>query len=501
MEFVIQAAPGNAEGGSRTRVYSSRPTTQPGGAWARRPRSLIRGTRPSLAVVRHHDLVVIGSGSGNSIVDERFVDLDVAIVEHGVFGGTCLNVGCIPTKMYVYPADIAQHIRHADRYGIDATLDKVRWRDIRDRIFGRIDPISSGGHAYRAHGVPNVTLYDGHARFTGPKQLTVEGVADLTADRIVIATGSRPAIPPSVRGVPYHTSDTIMRIDDVPEHLVILGCGYIAAEFAHVFSAFGARVSMIGRSGLMLRGHDETVAERFTGLAYERWDVHLGSAVTNATHDASGVTLTLEDASTVHGDLLLVAAGRIPNGDVLDLEKAGIDAARDGRVLVDDQQRTSAPGIYALGDASSPFQLKHVANHEARVVAHNLLHPLSPRHADHRFVPSAVFTDPQIASVGRTEAQCRAAGIDYVVKIQDYAGVAYGWAMEDTTGFCKVIAERGSGGLLGAHVMGPQAATVIQPLIQAMSFGLDARAMATGQYWIHPGLPEVVENALLGLNL
>jgi mycothione reductase len=455
--------------------------------------------------VRHHDLVVIGSGSGNSIVDQRFADLDVAIIEHGVFGGTCLNVGCIPTKMYVYPADIAQHIRHAGRYGIDATLDKVRWRDIRDRIFGRIDPISADGHAYRAHRSPNVTFYDGHARFTGPKQLTVEGpadqTADLTADRIVIATGGRPLIPFSVRDVPYHTSDTIMRIDDVPEHLVILGTGYIAAEFAHVFSAFGARVSLIGRSGLMLRGHDETVAERFTGLACERWDVHLGSAVTHAAHDDTGVTLTLDDSSTVRGDVLLVAAGRIPNGDLLDLEKAGVAAEGDGRVRVDDQQRTSAEGIYALGDASSPFQLKHAANHESRVVAHNLLHPLSPRRTDHRFVPSAVFTDPQIASVGRTEAQCKAADLDYAVKIQEYGGVAYGWAMEDTTGFCKVIAERGTGRLLGAHVMGPQAATVIQPVIQAMSFGLDARAMATGQYWIHPGLPEVVENALLGLNL
>jgi mycothione reductase len=268
-----------------------------------------------------------------------------------------------------------------------------------------------------------------------------------------------------------------------------------------VFSAFGTRVSLIARSGLMLRDHDETVAERFTQLACERWDVHLTCAVTGAAHDDAGVTLTLDDSSTVRGDLLLVAAGRIPNGDLLDLEKAGVEADSDGRVLVDDQQRTSAEGIYALGDASSPFQLKHVANHEARVVAHNLLHPLSPRYTDHRFVPSAVFTDPQIASVGRTESQCRAADLDYVVKTQEYGHVAYGWAMEDRTGFCKVIAERGTGRLLGAHVMGPQASTVIQPLIQAMSFGLDAKTMATGQYWIHPGLPEVVENALLGLNL
>ncbi len=445
--------------------------------------------------------MIIGSGSGNSIVDHRFADLDVAIVEHGVFGGTCLNVGCIPTKMYVYPADIARHIRHADRYGIDATLDKVRWRDIRDRIFGRIDPISAAGHAYRALRSPNVTLYDGHARFAGPKQIVVDGQAEFTADRIVIATGSRPVIPDQVRHVPHHTSDTIMRIDEVPERLVILGSGYIAAEFAHVFSAFGSRVSMIGRSGLLLRNQDETIAERFTGLACDRWDVHLGQEVTAARHDESGVTLTLVDGTTVRGDVLLVATGRIPNGDLLDLDKAGVDADREGRVLVDDQQRTSVDGIFALGDASSPFQLKHVANHEAQIVQHNLLHPDTPRRTDHRFVPSAVFTDPQIAAVGRTEGQCRAMGLDYVVKVQEYGDVAYGWAMADTTGFCKLIADRGTGKLLGAHVMGPQAATVIQPVIQAMSFGLGAKDMASGQYWIHPGLPEVVENALLGLDL
>ena len=451
--------------------------------------------------VRHHDLLVIGSGSGNSIVDHRFADLDVAMVEHGTFGGTCINVGCVPTKMYVYPADIAQHIRHAGRLGLDATLDKVRWRDIRDRVFGRIDPISVDGHDYRANRSPNFTLYDGHARFTGPKQISVDGDVEISADRIVIATGGRPVIPDEVRDVPHHTSDTVMRIEEVPEHLVIVGSGYIAAEFAHVFSAFGARVSMIGRSSLLLRNQDETVAERFTRLASDRWDVHLGQPVATARGDWSEVALTLLDGTVVRGDMLLVAAGRVPNGDLLDLEKAGIEADREGRVLVDDQQRTSVDGVFALGDASSPFQLKHVANHEAKVVQHNLLHPGSPRRTDHRFVPSAVFTDPQIASVGRTEAQCRAMGLDYVVKTQDYADVAYGWAMVDETGFCKLIADRATGKLLGAHIMGPQASTLIQPVIQAMSFGLGAKEMASGQYWIHPGLPEVVENALLGLDL
>jgi mycothione reductase len=453
--------------------------------------------------VRHHDLVVIGSGSGNSIVDSRFDDLDVAIVEHGVFGGTCLNVGCIPTKMYVYPADVAEYVRHAADYGIDATVDKVRWTDIRDRVFGRIDPISVGGREYRADRSPNVTLYEGHVRFTGPRELSVDGGEPFGADRIVIAAGGRPAIPQVITesGIPYETSDTVMRIDAPPEHLIVVGAAYIGAEFAHVFSAFGSRVTIIGRGGQLLRSQDETVAERFTAAVRDRWDVRIGHVITAAQHDAAGVELTLDDGSTVRGDLVLVATGREPNSDRLDLDRAGIPVHDDGRIVVDEYQRTPVEGVWALGDVSSPFQLKHVANHEAKVVAHNLAHPDDLRATSHKAVPWAVFTNPQIAGVGRTEAECRDAGLDYTVKIQAYGDVAYGWAMEDTTGFCKILAERGTGRILGAHVMGPQASTVVQPLVQAMAFDLGAREMATGQYWIHPALPEVVENALLGLDL
>jgi len=451
--------------------------------------------------VRHHDLVVIGSGSGNSIIDDRFAHLDCAIVEHGVFGGTCLNVGCIPTKMYVHPADLVEDIRTAARLGVDASVDKIRWSDLRDRVFARIDPIAAGGREYRAGArTPNVTLYEGHARFTGPHTLDIGG-QPVTAEHIVIAAGSRPWIPPEISEVPFVTSETIMRIDAVPERLLIVGSGYIAAEFAHVFSAFGAQVSVVGRGGQMLRHLDETVAQRFTDLARTRWDLRLGQRIARVRPVGREIEVELTGGAAVRADLLLVATGRVPNSDRLDLPAAGIATHPDGRVAVDDQQRTSVEGVWALGDVSSPWQLKHVANHEARVVAHNLLHPRDPRRSDHRFVPAAVFSHPQIATVGRTQAQCRAEGLDHAVRVQEFGGVAYGWALEDTTGFCKVLAERGSARLLGAHIMGPQAASLIQPLVQAMSFGLDARAVATGQYWLHPGLPEVVENALLGLNV
>jgi mycothione reductase len=460
------------------------------------------GTR-SVHVVRHFDLVIIGSGSGNTILSPAFEHWDVALVEHGTFGGTCLNVGCIPTKMYVYAADVAETIRRAARYGIDASIDKVRWSDIRDRVFGRIDPIAEGGRRYRAERSPNVTVYPGSARFTGPRQIATGTGETITADRVVIAAGSRPVIPAEIAraGVPVHTSDTIMRLDALPERLVILGGGYIAAEFAHVFSALGVRVCLAARSRPLLRHLDDTLAERFTATVASRWELHLGRLVRQLEGDSSGIRATLDDGTVLTGDVLLVATGRIPNSDLLDLDAAGVTTHVDGRIVIDPQQRTRAEGVYALGDISSEYQLKHVANHEARVVAHNLLHPDEPVATDHRFVPAAVFTDPQIATVGLTETDCVTRGLDFAVQVQEYGDVAYGWAMEDTTGFCKVIAERGSGRLLGAHLMGPQASSLIQPLVQAMSLGQTAREIASGQYWIHPALPEVLENALLGLEL
>jgi mycothione reductase len=452
--------------------------------------------------VTQYDLIIVGSGSGNSLVTPDFDQWRVAIVEEGVFGGTCLNVGCIPTKMYVYPADLAADAREWERLGLHGPAPAADWAAIRDRIFGRIDAISAGGRLYRETGTPNVTLYEAHAEFTDTRTLRLSTGETLTADHIVLATGSRAEVPSVITdsGVTFHTSDTVMRIDAVPERVLILGGGYISAEFAHVFSAFGAEVTIVCRSTL-LRDGDEDISARFTDVVRGRWDLHLGTKVTSAAEDDGEIRLHLTDGSTVVGDLLLVATGRVPNGDRLNLGAGGVKAHADGRIAVDEFQRTSAPGVWSLGDASSEYQLKHVANHEERVVAHNLAHPDKLVASDHRFVPSAVFTHPQIASVGLTEAQARASGRPYVTALQVYGSTAFGWAMDDFSSVCKLLADPDTGRLLGAHIMGEQAATLIQPLIQAMSFGLGVRDMARGQYWIHPALTEVVENALLSLDL
>ena len=325
---------------------------------------------------------------------------------------------------------------------------------------------------------------------------------------MVIAAGSRPIIPEAVTdsGVEFHTNDDIMRLPELPEHLIIIGGGYIASEFAHIFSALGSRITIISRSNRLLRQLDAQVSDRFTELAAQKWDVRFGVEATAFRAADGGVVATLSNGSEVTGDALLVATGRAPNGDKLSCEQAGVAMTDDGRISVDEFGRTSAEGVFALGDVSSAFQLKHVANAEARVVQHNLLRDAWADTADlmkndHRYVPAGVFTDPQIASVGLTEGEAMNSGLNITVKVQDYSDVAYGWAMEDHEGFCKVIAEKGTGRILGAHIIGAQATSVIQPLIQAMSFGQSATDVARGQYWIHPGLPEVVENALLGLDI
>lgn len=450
----------------------------------------------------HFDLAIIGSGSGNTLATKKLSHWRIAIIEESTFGGTCTNVGCIPTKMYVYPADLALAARESSRLGVDSHVDAVRWRDIRDRIFGRIDAMSESGLEYRRHGTPNVTLFETHAKFLGPHELKLGTGQTITADRIVVATGSRAVVPEQVAasGVPFHTSDTVMRIDDLPRRVTILGGGYIGAEFGHVFSAFGAEVSMICRRTL-LRELDRELADAFTDVVKDRWDLHLNTQLTDLHQNGDEIVLELDDGSTVITDLLLVATGRIPNTDHLGVDAAGLALHPDGRVVVDAQQRTSVPNVWALGDACTEHQLKHVANHEARVVAHNMAHPDDPIESDHRFVPAAVFTHPQLAYVGLNEEQATAAGQPFVTARQQYGSTAYGWAMEDTASFCKLLADPATGQLIGAHLMGEQASTLIQPLIQAMSFGLAAHEMARGQYWIHPALTEVVENALLHLPL
>ena len=291
--------------------------------------------------------------------------------------------------MFVYAADVAESIHHAATYQLAATLDGVDWPTLVERVFGRIDPIAAGGEDYR-RGQDHVTVYSGTARFVDHRVLEVDGER-ITADHIVLGVGSRPTIPdiPGLDAVPYHTSDTIMRVERVPERLVVLGAGFIGAELGHVFSAFGSNVTIATRGRTMLSAEDPDIAVRFTEVYESRFDVLLHTRdlkVESVDGDGRFVLSGSFQGETGHveGDALLIAIGRTPNGDQLDLARTGLALDDDGRIVVDKAMETTEPGIWSFGDACNPYQLKHVANAEAKIVFHNILHPDDRQSMDYR---------------------------------------------------------------------------------------------------------------------
>lgn len=485
----------------------------------------------------HYDLLLIGTGSGNMFLDKRFAGLKTAIAEEWHFGGTCLNVGCIPTKMFVYPATVAEEAAHARRYDVEAAFEGVDWSALQERIFSRVDAIEAGGREYRSGDrQPNNTVIPEHVRFVDEKTVVTASGEEITADRIVIAAGAAPTLPDApgldpaqvdTPGYPIVTSNSIMRLPEQPKRLAIVGSGVIAMEFAHIFASFGTDVTVIARGPRLLQDLDGTASAEFTTIFTADHNVILGAqpaAFRLGDGEGAPVTIDLEPSgrvddvdipAAIDADIVLIAIGRHPNTAGLDAAEVGYDLTPDGRLVVDAFQRVYAggepvPGVFALGDISSEHQLKHVANHEARVVGDNLVVDVAAEapgaaaedaleRTGHKAVPAAVFTSPQVATVGMTEDEARLAGHDVTVKVQQYSDVAYGWAMADDPGIVKIIADRDSRLILGAQIVGAEASMIIQPLIQAMAFDQPADEVARGQYWIHPALPEVIENALLGL--
>tara|TARA_Y100000741_G_scaffold72651_1_gene52972 strand:- start:1047 stop:2393 length:1347 start_codon:yes stop_codon:yes gene_type:complete len=446
--------------------------------------------------VPHYDLLIIGAGSGNSIIDERHDDWNIAIIEPGDFGGTCLNRGCVPSKMFIHTADRAYMAQQNAPFGIKTKFISADWEKIRDRVFNRIDPITESGLNYRIS-LPNVTVYRSPGRFIDEKTILVDDDV-ITAEQIVIAAGARPSVPDvsGISEVPYLTSDEIMRVDELPSHLVIIGGGFIAVEMAHIFSAFGSEVTIIHRGDRLLREMDSDISERITEIYANRMNLFLETEVSQITHNES-FEINLSSGDLIVCDQLLVATGRRPNTDSLDAAAGNIVTSASGHIETDAYLQTSSKGVWAIGDITNPIQLKHLANADAKIVGHNLCTPDDLLPADRSLSPSAVFGYPPIASVGLTEKQASEQGVPFVVAVRPFADTAYGWAMEDQKSFIKVLMDPSTRLLLGAHLIGPQSPSLIQQLIQGMSLGQTVDEMAKSQLYIHPALPEVIEQALL----
>ena len=430
------------------------------------------------------DFMVIGSGSGLDVANVAANQgQSVAIVEKGPLGGTCLNRGCIPSKLLLYHADVLETVERADEFKIDATVENVDFaeivREVNEEVSGDAESIRRGLTSSAKH-----DLFDGEARFVDEKTVEISGGEDdgarLRAETVLIAAGTRPAVPPidGIEDVDYLTSTEALQLETPPERLVIVGGGYIAAELAHFFGTFGSDVTIVGRRPNLLPEADDEVAAAFTDRYAERFTLHTGHAATAVSQSNGEFTVEaqpyeygenpgiVEDGEgvTVTGDALLVAAGRVPNTDVLNVEATGVETDERGFVETDEYLRTTAEGVWALGDIVGEYLLKHSANHEARTAARNIFgEGLSA--VDYSAMPFAVFASPEVAGVGALEEELQSSGRDYAVNTYQYEDTARGDAMK-ADGFVKVLIDP-NGEILGCHIIGPEASTLIQEIGRA----------------------------------
>jgi mycothione reductase len=446
----------------------------------------------------HFDILIIGSGGGTKLaLPAAELGLRVALVEDDAFGGTCLNRGCIPSKMMIYPAEVMELARAAARLGIrNLSNPQADFAAIVTRINGAVDAISAENRA--AHGLhPGLTLITGHARFCADKAVRV-GEHTLTAERLFIATGSRPQLPtiPGLAGTPYWTSTDALRNTQLPRRLLILGGGYIATELGFAYGAFGTDVQMVVRSSL-LRHEDHDIAAEFARVFRRHHAVLENASVERVDHQDGIFRLRVTSATgsqILEGDALLVATGIVPNTDDLGLEHTGIRRNAKGFIEVDDHLRTAAPGVYALGDCNGRHLFRHTVNYEGEYLMRTAVRGNDHAPLDYGPVPHAVFSQPQIAAVGPTESQLRTRGADYVAGVATYASSTPGEARLLDYGLVKLLVDRATRRLLAAHIVGDEAATLLH-LVVAMMKMAGTLDDLLDMIFIHPALPEVVRNA------
>ncbi|MFW6135211.1 MAG: dihydrolipoyl dehydrogenase [Chloroflexota bacterium] len=459
--------------------------------------------------VKGYDVIVVGSGSGATIVDNALHrGLSVAWVDRGPLGGTCLNVGCIPSKILIFPADRVMEIREAGKLGVDAEIRNIDFSAIMARMRRMVgqsrDHIREG-----LHSVPNLDFYEVEGHFVEDggleraRRTLAVGDQRISGRHVFLVSGARPYIPPieGLDDVQYLTNETILDLTERPESLAIIGGGYISAEYAHFFSAIGTRVTILQRNLHLVPDEEPEISELLEKKLSERMDVYTQTEVIGAAETDVGITLMAKDLREgeqvqVAAERVMIAAGRQSNADLLQVEKAGIETDDRGYIKVDRYLETNVEGIWALGDATGKHMFKHVANREASIVWHNVAHDHKTP-MDYHAVPHAVFSYPQIASVGLTEAEAMEE-FDILVGRAKYVDVAKGQAMMETDGFAKAIVERERGRLLGFHLIGPYAPILIQEVVDVMANQGALGWVGRGMH-IHPALPEVVVNALYNL--
>jgi mycothione reductase len=447
-----------------------------------------------------YDLLIIGSGSGMMIVSAAAdMGMKTALVELGPIGGTCLNRGCIPSKMLIYPADVVATIQEAEKFGINAKIDSIDFKKIMQRMRNLIAE-DSENEAKGFEFYPNIKWYKNVGEFVSDYTMKV-GDQKIKAEKIFIVSGARPAIPPikGLEKVNYLTSDTLLNLEERPKDMIIIGGGYVAVEYAHFFSSIGTRVTIVEKLPRLLSGEEQEISELLMEEMQKRMDIFVNHQVVEVSENKGIKTVIAKNLSDgesrkFSAEALLVAVGRVPNSDILKPEKTGVKVDERGFIKVNEYLETSKKNIWAFGDSIGKKMFKHVANYEAEIVWHNAFHDHKAK-MDYSAVPHAVFTHPQVASVGMSVAEAKQKDHKILVGRAFYKDTTMGFAMGESRGFVKVIVEKETGKILGAHIIGPHASILIQEIVNAMVSGDGNLQMITDSMHIHPAMPEVVQRA------
>ncbi len=461
--------------------------------------------------MKEYDLIIIGAGVGLRLLRHAInKGFNVAIIEHGPTGGTCLNRGCIPTKILTYVADVILEAEHLNELGVTVKIDKIDYPHIMKRMRERVDGMSKGQSEWM-ESKEKVDLYRGTGFFVEEYIVEVNG-EKLTAPNIIIASGSRPLIP-DIKGldnVEYLTNDGALHLMEQPKSMLIIGGGYVGVEFGHFFSAVGTDVTIIGRNPYLVKDEDPDVSELLRQELSKRMNVHVNHEVIEV-EDIKGQkivrAINRETGNPVEfiGEVLLIATGRRSNTDLLHPERSGVNVDKDGWVIVDDNFRTSKERIWSLGDAINRYQFRHIANEENLILWHNLMQLLKKKEdgsepelkeMKYHAVPRAVFSYPPIATVGLTLREAKESGLSIEVSEADYSWVAKGFAMGNPTSLVRTIVDKENRKIIGATIVGPHAPILIQEIINLMytSEGTDTKMLEA--IHIHPSLSEIVQRSL-----
>jgi mycothione reductase len=458
--------------------------------------------------MKEYDLISIGTGSAMDIVETMIREnptVRIAVIDKDEPGGICLTRGCIPSKILLYPAELVRTIEKARTFGIDSKINKIDFKKVMERmrklIHVDINRIREGLSQSK-----HVDYYPEAAEFVAPYTLKV-GKETITAKMIVLGTGSKPAVPP-IKGIEktgYLTSDTILKISELPESVMIVGGGYIAAEYGHFLSSMGAKVTIIGRNPQFIPEEEPEVAALAKRELGKNLTIYTNHEVKEAKVTSKGKKLVAVNRETkkkleITADEILIATGRSSLSDVLHPEKGGIKTDSHGWIVVSEYLETSQPNVWALGDANGKYPFKHVANYESAVVYYNAVLKRKVK-ADYHAVPHAVFTYPEIASVGLGEKEAiEKYGVNkLLIGFYRYEDTAKGEAMDAKDYFVKVIVERRDMKILGAHIIGPYASVLIHEIIPLMYTHEQSFKPIVDAMHIHPALSEVVDRAFRSL--